>query len=135
LKLSGIGSVEGSRVASYVNAGVGLGGLAREVEYGGALAVAAAPRVSITGELLGRWMASPGGIVQVAAPHPSLSGVQTLRLAPDASRFHSVVAVPGVKWNVADTWVLVCNVAVPLTTAGLTSPLTPFIGFDYSISR
>jgi hypothetical protein len=29
---------------------------------------------------------------------------------------------PGVKWNVADTWVLVANVGVPLLKGGLRAP-------------
>ena len=31
--------------------------------------------------------------------------------------------VPGVKWNLTDTWVLAANVSIPLTTGGLTAPL------------
>jgi hypothetical protein len=40
-----------------------------------------------------------------------------------------------VKWNVTDTWVLVANVALPLTNGGLTTPITPFFGIDYSLQR
>jgi hypothetical protein len=31
--------------------------------------------------------------------------------------------------------VLAANVTIPLTTGGLTAPLTPFIGLDYSLGR
>ena len=46
-----------------------------------------------------------------------------------------VSAVPGVKWNLTDTWILVANASVPLTSAGLTTKLTPFVGVDYSFGR
>jgi hypothetical protein len=134
-KFAAIGSVEQGRVSAHANSGVSIGGLAREFSYGGALAIAASPRVSLIGELLGRWIDSPGHIVTVSAPHPQLSGVATLRLTPDASRLHLLTAVPGLKWNLTETWVLAANVSIPLTSAGLTAPITPFIGLDYALGR
>ncbi len=132
LKLAGIGSLERGRAGGYLNAGFTVGGLAREISYGGAATVAATGRLTLSGELLGRWIDTPGGIVPVTATHPSLAGVETLRLEPSGSRVNLVTVVPGVKWNVASTWVLVANVMLPLTSAGLTSPVTPFVGLDYS---
>jgi hypothetical protein len=44
-----------------------------------------------------------------------------------------VSAAPGFKWNVSDTWVLVANVSLPLTSSGLTAAMTPFIGLDYAL--
>ena len=67
----------------------------------------------------------------VSAPDPILAGVQTSRLTPDASTLNIVTLVPGFKWNLTDTWVLAGNVSIPLTTAGLTARLTPFVGLDY----
>ena len=135
MKFSGIGSVERGRVSAHANSGVSIGGLAREVSYGGAVAIAALGRVSVIGELLGRWIDSPGHIVPVSAPHPGLSGVETIRLTPDASSLHLVTLVPGVKWNLAETWVLAANVSIPLTSGGLTAPFTPFVGLDYALGR
>ena len=43
--------------------------------------------------------------------------------------------VPGVKWNLTDTWVLGANVTIPLTSGGLTAPFTPFVGLDYALGR
>jgi hypothetical protein len=54
---------------------------------------------------------------------------------PDTSSLHLLTAVPGVKWNLTETWVLAANVSIPLTNAGLTAPITPFIGLDYAIGR
>jgi len=135
VKFSAIGSLEEGRVSAHINTGYSIGGLAREFTYGGALALAASGRVSVIGELLGRWIDSPGNIVEVTAPHPTLSGVETIRLTPDASGLHVLTIVPGVKWNLTETWVLAANVTIPLTNGGLTSPMTPFIGLDYSLGR
>ena len=135
LKLSGIASIERGRLSTHGNAGMTVGGLAREVSYDGAVAMAATPRVTVIGELLGRWIDSPGHIVALSAPHPSLAGVETLRLTPDASTLNMITCVPGVKLNLSTTWVLAANVSIPLTTAGLTAPFTPFIGLDYSVGK
>jgi hypothetical protein len=135
LKSSAIASLELGRVSAHANGGVSVGGLAREMDYGGAVAVAASGRVSILGELLGRWIDSPGHIVPVPAPHPGLSGVETTRLTPDASTLHLVTLVPGVKWNLTETWVLAASVSIPLTSGGLTAPFTPFVGLDYALGR
>jgi hypothetical protein len=135
LKFSAIGSIEQGRVSAHVNSGVSIGGLARELSYGGAMALAASERVTVVGELIGRWIDSPGHIVQVSAPHPALSGVETIRLTPDASSLQLVTLVPGVKWNLTETWVLAANVSIPLTSGGLTAPFTPFIGLDYALGR
>jgi len=135
VKFSGIGSLEQGRFSAHANAGVSFGGLAREIDYAGAVALAASRRVSVIGELLGRWIDSPGHIVPVSAAHPGLSGVETIRLTPDNSSLQVITLVPGVKWNLTDTWVLAANVSIPLTTGGLTAPFTPFVGLDYALGR
>jgi hypothetical protein len=61
--------------------------------------------------------------------------VQTIRLTPDASTLQTITAVPGFKWNLADTWVLDANVSVPLTKGGLITSITPFVGLDYAFAR
>ena len=135
VKVSGIGSLESGNVSTHLNAGVTVGGLARELSAGGAVALAATGRLTVIGELLGRWIDSPGHIVPVTAPHPLLTGVQTVRLTPDASTLNILTLVPGFKWNLSDTWVLAGNVSVPLTNGGLTARYTPFIGLDYAFGR
>jgi hypothetical protein len=131
-KFSGIGSLEVGRLSASGNAGVAVGGLATELTYDGALAIAAAPRVTIAGEVLGRWIDGPGRVVEIATPHPTIAGVRTIRLTPDASGLNVVTFVPGFKWNVSDTWVLAANVTIPVTSSGLTAAFTPFIGLDYA---
>jgi len=132
-KFSGIGSVESGRLSASANAGVMVGGLATEVNYDGALAVAATPRLTLATELLGRWINGPGGVVNITTPNPTLAGVQTIRLTPNASSLNMVTFVPGFKWNVSDTWVLAANVMIPFTSSGLTARVTPFIGLDYAL--
>jgi hypothetical protein len=134
-KFSTIGSIEGRRMAAHANAGVMVGGLAPEVSYGAAVAVAAGATVSFVGELLGRWIDSSGHLVSTTAAHPLLRGVNTIRLTGDTSSLQIVTIVPGFKWNLTDTWVLSGNVSVPLTSGGLTARFTPFIGLDYARGR
>src|SRR5262245_35492151 len=135
LRFLAIGSLERGRTSAHANAGITVGGLARELSYSAALALAATGRLTVTGELLGRWIDSPGNIVRVTAPHPRLAGVETIRLIPDTSTLQILTLVPGVKWNIADTWVLAASVSMPLTSGGLTSRFTPFVGLDYSLGR
>ena len=135
VKLGAIGSLERGRVSTHANAGVSVGGLARELSYGGAVALAATSRVTVTGELLGRWIDGGGHIVAVSAPHPTLRQVETIRLTPDDSALQMVTVVPGFKWNLSSTWVLAANVAVPVTRGGLTTSFTPFVGLDYAVGR
>jgi hypothetical protein len=134
-KFSGIGSLESGRMSTHAVAGITVGGLARELSYGGAFAVAATPRVTMTAEVLGRWIDGAGHIVEVSAPHPTLQQVVTTRLVGDASGLHLMTFVPGFKWNVTETWVLAANVALPLTSGGLTARVTPFVGLDYALGR
>ena len=134
VKVSAIGSLEGDRWSSHANVGLSAGGPARELSMSGAVAAAATGHVTITGELLGRFI-DARGIVPVAEPHPTVQNVDTIRLLPGASRLTLVSLVTGFKWNLSDTWVLAGNVRIPITHDGLTSPFTPFIGLDYSVGR
>jgi hypothetical protein len=135
VRFAAIGSLESGRFSSHANAGITVGGLATELTYGGALAVAATERVTVIGEIIGRLLDSSGGIVPVIASHPTLLDVETIRLTSDSSRLSMIVAAPGVKWNLSQTWVLSANVSIPLTKGGLTAPFTPFVGLDYAIGR
>jgi hypothetical protein len=135
VKLSGIGSIERGGVSAHGNAGISIGGLARELSYNGAVAVAASPRVTVVGELLGRWINSPGDIAPLAGPHPTIAGVETIRLVPGTESLRSLVVVPGFRWSLTDTWVLAGSVSVPVTRAGLTASFAPFVGFDYVLEH
>jgi hypothetical protein len=133
LRLSAIGSFEGRRSSTHLNGGFAFGGIAREISYGGAQSVALSRQLTAGIELVGRWLDNTGEIVPSVAPHPRLLGVETIRLLPNQSSANFVSLVPGAKWNISDTWVLAANVTVPLRQAGLVSPITPFVGLDYTI--
>lgn len=135
VKLAAIGSLERGRVSSHANAGITVGGLATEFDYAAAIAAAATGRVTVIGELIGRVLDSAGGVAAVAAPHPTLRGVQTIRLVPDDTMLNMVSFAPGVKWNLTNTWVLAANVTMPLTKDGLTARFVPFVGLDYAVGR
>ena len=135
MKVSAIGSIERGKLSTHVNAGVSVGGLARELSYGAAIAAAATPRLTVIGEALGRWIDGAGHIQTVAAAHPTLRQVETIRLVPDQSGLNMITLVPGLKWNLSDMWVLAGNVSVPLTTGGLRTRFTPFVGVDYAVGR
>lgn len=135
VKFSGIGSIESGRASVHANAGVSVGGLARELSYGGAVGLAAASHVTVSGELLGRWIDTSAGISPVASPNPNIAGVDTIRLLPSGTGLNLITVVPGVKCNLSNTWVLAASAVVPLTKAGLTAPFTPFVGLDYAFGR
>jgi hypothetical protein len=132
-KFSAIGSVENGPVSASVNTGVVVGGLAHEFDYDAGVAIAAKPRLTLTSELLGRWISGLGGVVNATTPNPTLTGVQTIRLTANNASLNMITLVPGFKWNVSDTWVLAANVMVPITSSGLTTRFTPFIGLDYAL--
>ncbi len=135
VRFTALGSFETSGTAAHVNVGVARGGLASEIAYGAAVAVAAMPSVTINVEAFGRRVDTPGDIVTMAQPHPTLAGVETLRLLPGTSKLTTLTLAPGIRWNLGGTWVLVTTVGVPLLRGGLRAPLLPFAGLEYSLGR
>ena len=135
VRFSAIGSLEGTAVSAHANAGIAVGGLATELLYGGAIVGAPSSRVTVSAEMVGRWIDTPGAIRTMSAPHPTLAGVQTLRLAPGTARLQTLTLAPGVRWNIGETWVLTASVGIPLLKGGLRAPLLPFVGLDLTLSR
>jgi hypothetical protein len=135
VRFSGIGSLEGPQLSAHAMAGVSVGGLANEVAYGAALASALGARFTLSVEAVGRLVDTPGDIVSLTQPHPTLSGVETIRLVPGSARLNTLTMAPGFKWNVTDTWMLVANVGVPVLKAGLRAPFLPFVGLEYTLGR
>jgi hypothetical protein len=88
--------------------------------------------VTLVGEVLWRRVAELRDIGLVAEPHPSVAGLDTLRLARGESAITLSRAIAGFKWNVSDTFVLGAHVAFPLARRGLTAPITPTVGIEYS---
>jgi hypothetical protein len=128
----GIGSYEAGRVALSGNAGVVLGGVSKELIFSGASSYAASQRLTITGEMLIRRVNELQSTELVSAPHPTIIGVDTLRLSSTGSGLTLANAVAGVKWNLSGTLVLGGHVSFPLVRRGLTAPLTPTVALEYA---
>ena len=131
VRLLVLGSVEGQRVSVHGNAGVVRGGVSDEVDTSGALSVALSPRVTATAEALFRRLSDLHSIVSVSQPHPTIVGVDTLRLVPGDQVATLSSLVTGAKWNVTGTFVLSGQVQWRLGHDGLTAPWAPSISFDY----
>jgi len=135
LRFSGLGSYEAGVTSVYGNVTLGTGGIGREISYGAAVAVAASSRVTVIGELLARHIDGLDRIAPVAAPHPRISGVDTIRLVPTGEVETTAFGVAGIKWNVGGTWLLHAHVLMPLIENGLTAQFTPTIAIEHTFGK
>ena len=87
-------------------------------------------RYALRGSARARRLLELHDISLVDAPHPTISGVDTLRLASGYTATTLANAVAGVKWNVGGTLVLGGHIVFPLAKHGLTAPFTPTFGLD-----
>ena len=131
VRMLAIGSIENARVGVHGNAAIARGGASNELDGSGAVTFAVTPRVTIAGELLVRRLSDLREIVSVSEPHPTIAGVDTLRLVPGTVVPTLTNAVTGVKWNVRGTMVISAQVLWRIGDAGLTAPITPLVGIDY----
>ncbi len=131
-RVKAVASVERGRFGSHAELGGVTGGAADEWQFGGAVVLAATPRLSLVGELIGRRLDTSMRISEVAAAHPQIAGVETTRLLPQTTGTTTVMALAGFKWNVGRTWLLNASVLVPMTDAGLTASATPSIALNYT---
>jgi Putative MetA-pathway of phenol degradation len=102
------------------------------IDYGAAATVAASARLTIVGELIGRRVSALGRLVEATDAHPTLAGVDTIRLTSLAEPTSRLLLVAGVKWNLAATWLLGASILRPLTSSGLNAEWMPTVTFDYS---
>jgi hypothetical protein len=135
LKSLVIGSFDRGPVAWHANLGYSAGGLSNEFDYGGAVTVAAAPRLTCVAEIAGRHANSLGTLTQTTSPNPGIPGVETIRLASLRQGTEHAVAIAGVKWNPSATWLVSANVVRALTTTGLSAAWIPTVSLDYSLGR
>lgn len=131
-RVMAIGSLERGALALHGNTGLVRGGVSDEWTWAGAASIAAHPRVTISGEVIGRHVSALHDVSLASAPHPTISGVDTLRLVAGADGTTLASAVAGVKWNVGGTLVVGGHLVFPLVKHGLTSPLTPTFGLEYA---
>jgi len=130
-----IGSYERDRVGLHGELGYSIRELSNSLGYAAAVTVVAAPRVTIVGELSGLRFGGIGRLAEATQPNPTLVGVDTIRLTAIEQTTDRVVAVAGIKWNIADTWLLTANVRRPLTDVGLNASWVPTITFDYAFGQ
>jgi hypothetical protein len=128
----GIGSFESGRFALHGNGGVVFGGISDELNFFGATSFAVDPRVTVSGEVLIRRVNDLHDLEITSEPHPTISGVDTLRLVQGTTATTLANAVAGLKWNVNGTVVLGGHLAFPLVRHGLTAPVTPTFTIEYA---
>jgi len=128
-----IGSLERGWLGVHGTFGYGFGGSAKEVQYAGAAAVAATARITVIGEYIGRWLSEGGHLTEVVDPHPTLAGVETIRLSASLEPTTRGLVAAGVRWNVGAKWLLSVSVMRPVTSAGLNARWVPAITFDYAL--
>lgn len=131
VRVVGVASVENTRVGVHGNATVVRGGASNEFDGAGAFTFAASPRITMTGELLYRRLSDLHDIVASTAPHPTIAGVDTLRLVPGTGTPTVANAVTGIKWNARGALVVTGQVLWRLADGGLTAPFVPLVGIDY----
>jgi hypothetical protein len=131
-RVMGIGSFEDHRLGLHGNAGLVRGGISDEWFLGGAAGYAVTPRVSLSGELVVRHLSQLRTMALGSAPHPTIDGVDTLRLIAGGEGTTLASVVAGFKWNVTGSFVLGGHVRRPLASRGLTAPLTPTFGVEYA---
>ena len=127
-----VASAESGRLGAHVNGGASVGGFSNEQHYRGAVTFSASRYVTLIGEVVGRRVEDVARVSLERAPHPSISGVDTLRLVTAGSSIHTAAGVAGAKWNLARTWVISGSVWVPLTSTGLRPSATVLFGLDYA---
>ncbi len=131
----GAASVERGPVAVHVNGGYLRGGISSEIAYGGAVDVAVGPRLTVDGEFLSRRLLDLNRMMQVVEPHPTIAGVDTLRLLPVGDVTVTTVVAGGVKWNLAEAWLLNANVVLPVGNGGLTARIMPTVALEWAVGK
>ena len=130
-----IGSGEQGALGFHGNFSLGGGGLSNEMTYRGAVCLTASDRLTVVGELVGRRLSDVGRITAVRAPHPTIIGVDTIRLVTEDTSLSTAAAVLGAKWNVAETWILGGHMMLPVTDRGLRSGIVMLVGLDYAFGQ
>jgi hypothetical protein len=131
LRIMAIGSLENARTGAHGNVAIVRGGVSDEIDANGAVSFAPTPRLTLAGEFLMRRLSEVREVAAVSAPHPTISGVFTQRLAPGTSASLLSSAVTGIKWNARSRMVLTGEILWRVGSAGLTAPWTPTIALDY----
>jgi hypothetical protein len=130
-----IGSLERNRLAVHGDLGYAMSGRSDEVDYAAAFTVVAHNRLTLITEFMGRRLTSGGRLVDAVEPHPSLVGVETIRLSGTQHATTRMQMAAGLRWNVATNGLIGVNVLRPLTTAGLNARWMTSVSFDYAVGN
>jgi hypothetical protein len=130
-----IGSFEREVFAVHGNLGYAFGGHTHEVEYAGSFTVAANDRLTLITEFIGRRLSSGGRLTDVVERHPSLVGVETIRLSGTPQATTRMQMGAGLRWNVAAKCLLSMSILRPLTTAGLNARWMTSLAVDYALGN
>ena len=120
------------RFSIDLNGGASGSAVRRESRYGAAISFSASPRVTLVAELAGRRIGNLGPLTPSRVRHPTIVGVDTLRLVVAPGSTSTAAIVAGAKWNVLGTWLLAGNVSIPATQRGLRSRFVTTVGLDYA---
>ena len=145
-KLSFIASETFDKFAPHVNIGYTFSGtpsssfltLSDEFNYTAGAEVEATPRVTITGDLIGRSLRGSGRLQEQAREFTfmSVSGtvgsVTKTEFAKQAGNLNLLLCAAGVKFNAAGNLLISANVLFSLTKAGIRDTLSPAIGVEYA---
>ena len=135
IKPRAIASVETDRLGIHADLGYAFGGLTGEFDYGAAVTVVAAPRLTLVAEIAGRRLPAAGRLTDVVEPHPRIANVSTIRLTSVEQATNRVLAVGGIKWNVGGAFLVSANLRRPLGTAGLNPRWVATVSVDYSFGE
>jgi hypothetical protein len=135
LKSLMIGSFDRGAIAWHMNLGYTIGGLSDELDYRGALTIAGSPRLTWVAELVGRRVKELGTLTDTLSPHPTIPGVDTIRLTSLPHATGHAAAIAGFKWNPGTTWLVSLYVIRALATTGLNAQWVPTLSVDYSLGR
>ena len=125
-------SFERGLIAAHGSIGMSFGGASQSVDFSGAFTVAVASRVTVTAECLGRRVEAGSRLIDVVQPHPSVTGVETIRLSAASRATTQAMISGGVRWNPYGRWLVSANLLHPLTTTGLTARWVGSLTIDYS---
>jgi hypothetical protein len=104
-----------------------------QVSYNGGLEFELSPRLTVVGDLLGRYLRGGGRVGYqtffFGSNRANVAGAEALVSVPGG--YHTVVVAPGAKWNFYRTALLTGSVLISATDGGLRDRFTPVVGIDW----
>lgn len=104
-----------------------------QVVYSAGFEFAAHPRVTVIGDLLGRYLRGGGRVGYqpffFTTNRTGVQGADALVGVPGG--FHTVTLAPGIKWNFYRAALLTGHLLVSATQGGLQDRITPVVGVDW----